>query len=90
MPEEMRKILIARIHTDLKERVNARVHVGITRSTLDLIIDIERDGFYFRYVYSHYHESDFYDYMRAGNDVLIIENEILGIYKSAILRKYFY
>lgn len=84
MPEEMKILLTQRIHRDLKERVRAKVYVKIDRCD-SLIIEMEHDGFHFRY-----HNKSFLDYIFGGQDILMMENEVLRSYRSAILAKYFY
>lgn len=88
MPEELEMIITKSIYKSLKERIRAGIYV-VTNDKYGLIVDIKYDGFTFGYYYSEYHNESFADYIRTGKDILRIVNEIVAMYKGAILNKYF-
>lgn len=88
MPEELKMIITKSIYKHLKERIRAGIYVVIN-DKYGLIVDIKHDGFTFEYYYSDYHSESFEDYIRTGKEVLWIVNEVIGMYKGAILNKYF-
>ena len=88
MPEELEMIITKHIYNSLKERIRAGIYV-VANMVLHVIFDLKHDGFKFEYYYSDYHSESFADYIRTGKDVLWIVNEVIGMYKGAILKKYF-
>lgn len=88
MPEELEMIITKSIYKSLKERIRSGIYV-VTNDKYGLIVDIKYDGFTFGYYYSDYHNESFADYIRTGKDILRIVNEIVAMYKGAILNKYF-
>lgn len=88
MPEELEMIIIKHIYNSLKERIRAGIYV-VANDKYGLIVDIKHDGFKFEYYYSDYHSESFADYVRTGKDILWIVNKVIGMYKGAILKKYF-
>lgn len=89
MPEELEMIITKHIYNSLKERIRAGIYV-VANDKYGLIVDIKHDGFKFEYYYSDYHSESFADYIRTGKDILWIVNEVIGMYKGAILKKVFY
>ena len=82
-------IITKYIYNSLKERIRAGIYV-VANDKYGLIVDIKHDGFKFEYYYSDYHSESFADYIRTGKDILWIVNEVIGMYKGAILKKIFY